>query len=363
MNSYIAIRTAGITSSNDFTWKLLPQVDSVLHKSFENICDQTQSFAVVCRSELFDVFLGGTETGLVDYRKRDVFAAIAFCGLTEAVARNLIVFAIDHAEEFAQLLLAAICREPADQWSIDTISAEKILKIVNQREIFVPNLPPFVDAWERFYTTCTADKKSTADELSRAKDELLKLSEELKRHSFSDGNGLKLLVSYAPPQEGYNRALAEADRFLWKEGHGVDLSPQRKKKVGNEPTRSGRSNEPSKTPSLGGNCPSRFAPSKDGCWLNPNKGLLIVCGVLTMIAVVAISSVLIGTGKKKVPERELVMPATKAIPSTDGTLYPKGRDSTPVSDGDVVPASSDEKIMVDADQLNESPEKEESTKP
>lgn len=298
MNPYLAIRTAGATTDSDYTWKTLPHVSGNLHVSLAGLCDQAQSLAVVRRNDLFDAYLGGVETGLIDYRQRDILASIAFCGLTEAAAHNLIVFAIEHAEEFAQLLLATICRDSADKWRIDTIHAEKILDTANQYMKVVHGLPPFMDAWERFYTTYTADKKSTLDELSRAKSELIKLGGELKKHSFSEGSGLKLMVSYGPSQEGYDRALAEADRFLWYGGNEVDLIPKRKKKTAivstpfqkSSPHSTLRSHEICPQPSGAFRNNNNFKYSTILCWAGSNKGLLIICAGLLVGITLGIKS-------------------------------------------------------------------------
>lgn len=294
MNPYLAIRTAGTTTDSDYTWKTLPHDCGNFHVSLAGLCDQAQSYAVVRRDDLYDVYLGGVETGLIDYRQRDILASIAFCGLTEVVAHNLIVFAIEHADEFVALLLAAICRDSADTWRIDTIHAEKILDTANQHMTVVDGLPLFTDARERFYTTYTADKNSTLDELSRAKSELIKLGGELNKHSFSEGSGLKLLVSYTPSQEGYDRALVEADRFLWYGGNEADLIPKRKKKTTNVSTPS-QISSPHLTLRSHENCPQtsgaffnkkNFKYSTILCWAGSNKGLLIICaGLLVGITV------------------------------------------------------------------------------
>lgn len=359
MNPYLAIRTAGTTTDSDYTWKTLPHVSGNLHDSLAELCDQAQSFAVVRRDDFFDVYLGGVETGLSDYQQRDVLVSIAFFGLTEAVAHNLVVFAIEHAEEFAQLLLAAICRDSPDKWSIDKISAEKILDTANQQMMVVHSLPPFMDAWERFYTTYSADKKSTSDELSHAKNELIKLSAELKKHSFSKESGLKLMVSYGPSQEGYNRALAEADRFLWHGGHEVDLSVVRsKKKAPSARTTSAKSNGPSKTHSGGASLPPTCPSSKSVIWTNSNKGLVIICGVVAM-------GILLGiTCKKKVPEPEKIKRAPTAVPATGETQKSAGKIVSPASDEKAVtPSKSDEKTTLEPEESKDSPVKEKTKEP
>jgi hypothetical protein len=309
MNTYLAIRTAGTAQNSDFVWQTNSAAERKFHAELADNCDaDTRSYAISRRNGLFDVFIGGIQSGLIDYRQRPVMVSAAFIGLSDSNARALLIYSIEQQSLFEQGLNAAIARTGPSNWCIDWVKVQGLIADARAATYIETNAEPFPDAWERFYTAPLDFDMPSPEDLARADEELKQLVQEVKSHTFSPHDGLKILVSRHSSQVGYALARDEADRFLWSDGRNLDMASLRKKKLPpTKPLPSPLSNPPSKLPSRSTIESPYQVTSRQGSWIPSKGGLLLLCGVIAITAAI----VLLGPCKKKVVERDASKPASK----------------------------------------------------
>jgi hypothetical protein len=289
----IAVRTAGRGAKDDYIWKFLSQSDPDLHKDIAKLTDERWSCAITRDNAGFNFFIGGIETSHTDYTNiRFIKTSVSYRGLNELQARQMLVLALQDPNCIAQKVIEAfLWGTPGDEggWRVDFEKLIGVLDFAADREILRPGSPQIGDAWER---PNTAENRR-------------KLADQISQFSFSQGYGVKVVVSDAPQQ--FSQLLEEADHLLWEDAPERNLNNLRPKKKP-EPS-SHIQSEKSKLPSSQHSDETSPSPScqdsSNDCWISSNKGLLMICGV------VVIGILLAGTCKKKVIEPTDVKPATE----------------------------------------------------
>ena len=291
--TYTAIKTAGQTI--DYTWKLSEPSAGCHHADLESFCDEGRSFAVIRHEDRFSVYLAGIDSGLSDYRRRQIRISAAFCGLSEYHARRLLAYAIQFPDLLRERLVRSISRtagKPDVEWDVDFKMLRSIFETDAEHAVVESSRPPFPDAWERSFS---ADG-GASNAQDKPSDELVRLARELAEYSFSSGDGLKLLVSDAPSQGGYDKAVAEADRLLWR-GAVERVLPRPPKNDPKPPTGLG---SPQTTHSGGYPEFRRLISS--------NKGFLFFCGASLFLLALAFAPTR-QCHKKKDDSQSVGMPA------------------------------------------------------
>ncbi len=234
MKTY-AVRTAGTTSNSDYSWKNPVGTDVAPH-NLATLADQgTLSFGLAGHGAFHQVYCGGFQTALMDFRNRVVRVDLAVDGLTESEARTLVSRAMIDTEGFCQRICEHIHRESPSQWSVDF---EGLAAIINELSAVGPLSPsegspkPFEKRVEGFFKSPVANPDMEEVPLIQASKKRLELAaKNLLQYELSPGDGLKLLICDFPSKEGYVRATEEADLLLWAGGPQPDKELPQKKPV------------------------------------------------------------------------------------------------------------------------------------
>lgn len=218
----LAIRTR--SHSADYQWKSSDPSMGSWYEVPASFCGEGPSYSASAgggAENRMSLFVGGLDGGTADPWGRPIGVDLAINGLTDSDARKILCEAMKNGNGFQERLLKGISRPDAKMWQVDFDRLRELIDECTQGQPETSLPPPFTIAWERTYTTDSKDSMAAS---------LRKLASELEQHSFSPGNGLKLLVSAAPQEEGYARAVKEADRLLWQTDQERNLSTYRKSK-------------------------------------------------------------------------------------------------------------------------------------
>lgn len=232
------------------------------------------------------IYLGGMSAGISDFSGTPVRVDVCVGDLPDPSARALLIGFLDDTGGFERRLAEIISRPDSDSWSADFNKLEDWLSRLIAEKDFGSS-PAFDDAWERNgYLAKGADKGSNPDARER-------LASELADHAFSAGDGLKLLMTRFPNNEGEKIARIQADRLLWRMEEERNLTDDRKKKP--LPRTSRAATPPYGAPSNSTSTLSKLVqflllknspkPSNKPPAVSGKK--LMVCGVLVLAVVLA----------------------------------------------------------------------------
>ena len=226
---YIAAQSAGVTK--DYTWQKSIEDTSDTHLRLRDVIDDTVPSIAVCREgEQWHCLIGGISSLSTDYRGRTNRLTIIFCGLSKDEARRLVISILHDWNGSVHELLEAFTWEKSKseiEWTVNFLSLENSFRALVARSLQTPIGIPFNDAWERRNTPV----------------DWRKVTEEIEKHSFTETDGVKFVVTGAPSQESYNLMIEQADRVLWSGDDERELTKFRNKKKEKKqsPTQSGKS--------------------------------------------------------------------------------------------------------------------------
>ena len=289
---YIAAQTAGVTK--DYTWHSGDNQGADQHLLLKKFVDDTSPSVAVCRTgEKWGCLIAGIRSSSTDFRGRNNRVNVAFCGIERDEARALAVSALRDWDGCSKELLRAFDWAGAKSergWDVDFLALD-----ASSRRFMQVQISTEVSALQK-----RLERKNTPDQWSR-------LADEIKTHTFSGTDGIKLVVTGAPSDPAYKEMLENAERVVWTGASAtdVDLDESKKKLEREKSSPSTRSRQPSTTPSSGPlSSPSDSAtPSRNGLW--------ITCGIVGAIIILLILG---GGHKKKEIERlEFTEVASKAL--------------------------------------------------
>lgn len=301
------IRTAGSATNSDYIWQNSARENAATLEINKFPDSNNLSFAIFCcedaSSDSFSIYIGGFHTGQHDFRNRSIRLDFAIKGLSESEARHLMAHAMRNLEKFAKQLFDCIKRDvlSKDQspqnsgekgkgnpdWQVDF---EKIKKIIDpilanlQGDSSPSSFPERKEGYFAYKSLKPDEEEAAANKKSLER--LKKLADQLETTAFSKNSGLKLLVSPQPTSEGHERALDEADIYLWQGGPATERTIIKK----NYPP---SFNQKKRTAGNSSNIPS-FRLSNPAL----KRGLILGIGLLSMAVILYILSSP-GSSKKK----------------------------------------------------------------
>ncbi|MFT3991952.1 MAG: hypothetical protein QM680_11135 [Luteolibacter sp.] len=301
----VAVRTR--SKNIDYCWKTTE--DESNHERWfitpGTYCDESLSAAAMREGRQAKVYLGGMSSGINDFMGTRVRMDLCIGELDEPQARALLVCFLQETGDFAAALAGNISRPDADDWFVDFHKLEEWLTDLIIKKNF-GSRPAFEDAWEKDgYLKERGNRGPNPSEWK-------KVALELTAHSFSEEDGLKLLLTRIPNNQGEEIAREQADRLLWRTDREQDILPFRKKKPSTTgATPETRSDKASTLSSYPPSVKKATFPKPDTSrsFSNPPhtvspKKLLIGLGVIVAIGLVGLSIYEIKKKEVKSPEVE-----------------------------------------------------------
>lgn len=306
----------------DYSWKTnAGGIDGNRFKAADDWFSDTNKrifCGVIRNGDLFD-FFARTPAGALDSTKVPIFNTFGFLGIDGITARALCLLYLEDNELFQKSANPIVNRfeKPQDsiEWSANFSHADDVIRIARDRSNLEGNSQAISSGP---YGIDFKEDKEEPDNATK-KRAILDLCNDLRNHSFSNHDGIKILIAEIPKQGGYQAAKdAPADRLLWQNGSSDDGSLTNKhfeltnKKKADRPnsTQSSRSSEPSRVPLitfgekliafllLDQKLPNSLPI---GARISPTK-LLIFSGVLVVAATGTIYNL-----KKKIAETETTL--------------------------------------------------------
>ena len=288
---YFAAQTAGVTK--DYTWHSGDNQGADQHLFLKKFVDDTAPSVAICRTgDKWGCLIAGIRSSSTDFRGRNNRVNVTFCGIERDEARALAFSVLRDWDGCSKELLRAFDWDGAKSergWDVDFSALEASSKMFMQPSV----------SMDGGVLQKRLERKNTPDQWSC-------LADEIKAHTFSGTDGIKLVVTGAPSDPSYKEMQEKADRVLWTGASPTDVDlDESKKKLEPQSSPSTKSRQPSTTPSKGPMVSSSdSATSKNGFWMT--------CGIVSAILILLL--VLGGGNKKKEIERlEFTEVAGKAL--------------------------------------------------